>query len=651
MPVRTGYVALTVASMWITTGIAEIATFRWRRPLVATLPAIGLFSFVTVVGTRGATFLVLVFLAALLAYLALESAHRLRAWGSWVTALSDRRAETPGDVSSRLARRMGASCLAAALFAPIFLPAIGDGLLSWRSATGTGSGPGFGSGGAGVDLLASLRPSILNQTTAAMMRVDSEIPEYWRLTSLVDFDGTTWRPLEDQPMTPVAQGAITSAHPPDRGRELAQRFTIQGLKGNHLPMASQPTSVAIVSDTDGRGGLPLQYEFEMGTVELSTGVSSGFVYEGTSLVPRPRGFKAMQEAAIESEFPDLYTDTGPTPISPEVQQLLREWTAEAETPFLKLVALQTNLRRFTYSLDVPAVASTDHLTEFLTVTRAGYCQQFAAAFALLARQLGLPARVSVGFLPGATTISEPDKFSVQGTDAHAWPEVLFEDYGWVRFEPTPGNSASPPSYTSSFTPFQADNPFSDAVGNNLGAGNPGELAGNQNVPLGGGLRGEGVPEPGRNRGVRTPAWQETFSQLLAALLVAALAFIALVPALKVARTAVRYRRTRTPTELATAAFAHFESEAAELAEPRERSESASAYARRMGKGYRVPRNEAERLASIYERAQYGRSDIDPALAREAKALAMTLRTRLWAGARWWDRAKRLFSPKGLVAGR
>jgi transglutaminase-like putative cysteine protease len=654
VPVRPGYVALTIAAMWVTTALAEIATFRWRRPLVAALPAIGLFSFVTVVGTRhGTTFLVLAFLSALLAFLALESAHRLRAWGSWVTSLADRRGETPGDVSSRLARRMGASCLAAALFAPIFLPAIGDGLLAWRNPTGSGPGSGFGSGGGEVDLLASLQPTILNQSTAAMMRVSSDIPEYWRLTSLVTFDGTTWRPLEGQALSPVAQDMVTSANPPEQGRVITQRFTIQGLRGEHMPMAVQPTSVRIVTDTDARGGVPLQYEFEMGTLELTTGLESGFVYEGTSLVPRPQSFRVMRDAALESDFHDLYTDTGPIPISPEVEQLLQRWTGEAETPFLKLVALQTNLRLFTYSEDVPARASTDHLTEFLTSTRRGYCQQFAAAFALLARHLGFPARVSVGFLPGGTTPAEPTKFNVEGTDAHAWPEVLFEDYGWVRFEPTPGNSASPPSYTSQIAPFstrcplQACNPFSDNPGG-LGAGNPGLLEENQNVPTGGRDRGGPVLTGEGRRGIGRPDWEQTFSAVLTILLLAFLLFIASVPGLKSLRTWTLYRSARTPSAVAEAAFAHFEREAADLANSRARSETASGFARRMGAAHRVPRSNVLELAAIYERASYAREGIDPTAATRAKRLAASLRRELWTSADFAQRVKRLFSPAGLL---
>ena len=267
-PVRTGYVILTVFAMWVTIAFAEVATFRWKRPLLAALPMIALFSFLSIVGTgQATTFIVLLFLAALLAYLALESSHRLRSWGSWITSLADRNPESPGEVTSRLARRMGASCLAAALFSPLFLPAIGDGLLSWRNASGVGPGTGPGTGGGEVDLLASLQPRLIEQSTAEMFRVEAEAPDYWRLTSLAFFDGITWRPLggDEEVPIPVSQGLIPSAHTPEDFRTVRQRFTITDLEGDLLPAAVEPAEVEIVEGAD---ATQLRYRFETASIEL-----------------------------------------------------------------------------------------------------------------------------------------------------------------------------------------------------------------------------------------------------------------------------------------------------------------------------------------------------------------------------------------------
>lgn len=648
VPLRTGYVVLTVIATWFAAVIGEVATFRWRRPLVAVVPLISLFSFLTIVGTRtGTTLLVLVFLSALLSYLALEASHRLRAWGSWVTSLADRRRETPSEVSSRLARRMGASCIAAALFAPVFLPALGDGLLAWRSPAGEGAGPGAGGATGGeIDLLASLQPRLIEQSQAEMFEVVADRAEYWRLTSLVTFDGTTWRRLQGQPNVPVTQGQVTARYPVGSPTLVQQQYTILGLEGELLPAAVQPVTAGITHEVESRDNSDLRYEFEVGDVQLRGEVIEDLVYEVTSNVAEPT-FKQMQ-AARPAQADAMYHEPGPIPISPEVDALAREWTQEAKTPFAQLIALQDNLRaRFAYRLDVPPAASTDHLSDFLLRTRRGYCQQFAAAFALLARHLGFASRVSVGFLPGETSIAEPDRFLVRGTDAHSWPEVLFEGYGWIRFEPTPGNGASPPRYTSRAVPFSAQNPFSDAEGNG-GGRNPARLEGNQEVPLGGRDRGGEVSLEER-REQASARWQETFSNMLSFVLLSLLALIAAVPVLKTGRTWLRYRAAREPGALTHAAFAQFEDEARELASPRRISESALAYARRMGAGYKVPGPQAIELATIYERSLYARAAIDEAQAAHARRLAKALRGHLWATAGSWSKLKRLFSPGSLFA--
>ena len=90
-------------------------------------------------------------------------------------------------------------------------------------------------------------------------------------------------------------------------------------------------------------------------------------------------------------------------------------------------------------------AGADYLSEFLR-DRVGYCEQFASSMALMARTLGIPARVVVGFTQGSKVGAETWEVTVR--DAHAWPELWFDDIGWVRFEPTPrsGGTVQAPAY-------------------------------------------------------------------------------------------------------------------------------------------------------------------------------------------------------------
>src|SRR5439155_1388220 len=114
--------------------------------------------------------------------------------------------------------------------------------------------------------------------------------------------------------------------------------------------------------------------------------------------------------------------------------------AGAGTPYAKALALQNYLRtRYAYSLDVPPGHDDNAMERFLFVSRRGYCEQFAGTYAAMARAVGLPSRVAVGFTPGV--LARDGKYHVSGRYAHAWPEVYVDGYGWVAFEPTPGRGA------------------------------------------------------------------------------------------------------------------------------------------------------------------------------------------------------------------
>ena len=111
--------------------------------------------------------------------------------------------------------------------------------------------------------------------------------------------------------------------------------------------------------------------------------------------------------------------------------------AGAKNQFADAVALQDWLAngKFSYTLRAPSVLDAAGLTNFLKVTKKGYCQQFSFAMAVLARLLGIPSRVAYGYTSG-TPVSG-DTWLVTTHDAHAWPELYFQGYGWLRFEPTP----------------------------------------------------------------------------------------------------------------------------------------------------------------------------------------------------------------------
>ncbi len=124
----------------------------------------------------------------------------------------------------------------------------------------------------------------------------------------------------------------------------------------------------------------------------------------------------------------------------------REVGAGATSPYAAVLALESWFRQrggFTYE-EQPAVSDGPALVHFVTTSRAGYCQHFAGAMAVMARLLGIPARVAVGFTSGRY---EDGGWTVSDHNAHAWVEAWFPGHGWVPFDPTPGRGRFSAQYS------------------------------------------------------------------------------------------------------------------------------------------------------------------------------------------------------------
>jgi transglutaminase-like putative cysteine protease len=118
--------------------------------------------------------------------------------------------------------------------------------------------------------------------------------------------------------------------------------------------------------------------------------------------------------------------------------LAQRLMAESESQEDYVQAVLAYLREgFAYSETPPRSAAT--LDGFLFDAKAGYCQQFSGAMALLLRMEGIPARVSTGFTSGSLD-AKTREFVVRDLDAHSWVEVWYHDIGWVTFDPTPASA-------------------------------------------------------------------------------------------------------------------------------------------------------------------------------------------------------------------
>lgn len=125
-------------------------------------------------------------------------------------------------------------------------------------------------------------------------------------------------------------------------------------------------------------------------------------------------------------------------ISERVKNLTLEITKNQNTPWEKLLAIEKYLKEnYPYSLDIPPLREDlDAVEDFLFVTKKGYCEQFATAFAIMSRILGIPSRFITGFSPGELN-PWTGMYEVRMKNAHAWVEVYLEPIGWIPIDPTP----------------------------------------------------------------------------------------------------------------------------------------------------------------------------------------------------------------------
>jgi len=132
----------------------------------------------------------------------------------------------------------------------------------------------------------------------------------------------------------------------------------------------------------------------------------------------------------------VYIEQNSLVVVDELKPLVEEIIADYTNPYDKVNALQLWLEEHCiYTLDVPVTPQNkDAVVNFVRHTRRGACDLFASALALMCRIADIPARVAVGFAPG-TYDKETDAIIVRGTEAHAWTEVYFRDFGWISFDP------------------------------------------------------------------------------------------------------------------------------------------------------------------------------------------------------------------------
>jgi transglutaminase-like putative cysteine protease len=258
------------------------------------------------------------------------------------------------------------------------------------------------------------------------VRTTEEKGDYWRVIALDQFQDDGWGLDSGRRAATKLPGATHAA-----GTALVSAtFHLGAIDARWLPAAYRPINI----DVPGSQVLP-------GSTSLFLDQPlAGLTYVVQSEISNPN--KDVLEAVTFADLGEMSADAKiPDNFSPRARTYAQTLTAAAHTPYDKALALMSIFHKapFVYDQTVDLGTNAHALDRFLFDTHRGFCEQYAAAFAELARAIGLPTRVAVGYQPGHA--DRDGLWHVSERDAHAWPEVwLGSTVGWYRFEPTPGRT-------------------------------------------------------------------------------------------------------------------------------------------------------------------------------------------------------------------
>ena len=436
-----GFVALVVDTLGVTLRLPGFAGVPLL--LVCALP-------IAVVPGGLSWWYLPVAVAGWLALLAVDVRCDIRSWGPQLVPRAHLKRASPHAVQrvsggARPALIAISTALAVALAVPLLATGLAEPV--YVSASGSGAG-GTGAGSVSVDPFASLRRYLLDIPESEVLRYsgDGDARPYLRLVSLDNFDGVSWRASAQQDGIPATETLAEPNAPAVADvRAATYDITITGLDNEQLPVpyaASRVQGIGAALDPN------WQWDPRARTITAAGLSSRGLAYQVTSYQVQPsRDELRGAPSEVDADVAELLAL--PEAITPDLGRLAADITADAKTPYAKALALVRWFTRdgdFSYSTTVTTPEGADPLQSFLD-ERVGYCQQFAGTMALMARAVGIPSRVIIGFTGGR---QENGERVVYARNAHAWPELWFSGIGWVWFEPTPradaGGGVTQPDY-------------------------------------------------------------------------------------------------------------------------------------------------------------------------------------------------------------
>ncbi len=445
---------------YLAAALLGVGLRRGSRPIAWSLPLMGVIAATGITARSGTTHIVIGVFLTLLVGLVGGFVSRERNWERQGVGFSDL---LRWDVTA-----FGAALLAIVILFGLITPAASHNLLTtwlWTDVklpeglarldkpdNGLGNGGGdfrIGSTRPGEDLELGRSLEEGNRTEVALtVRAPRVLPAslpYWRGRIFDSYTGRGWTtgPIHPVPVQPMSLGRI----PP----ELVPQEIVDRHDGRKL-----------------RYGVPdiVSVDHTSTLEEGSLGGSVGWTgtettYTVYSQAPAP--LTEVGPQAIETQKTLAAYMTLPSGMPSRVVELAERVTQGAGTQTARAAALETYLRDLQYSYAVaPLKPGGDAVDQFLFTMRSGYCTYYASAMAVMARIVGIPSRVAVGYATG-TFDPASGAFVVHEADAHAWPELYIDGQGWTRWEPTPirpvpARSTSPGQSAPVFEPAPAREP-------------------------------------------------------------------------------------------------------------------------------------------------------------------------------------------------